>query len=115
LVLHSFRARPTQATPPVCLTIKVQATYAYIVWAAKFSNAGFLDWPITSPPLYSRGVAVVPGVVPTRAAIERESAGTGSGPASRWQRVRTRRVVLTRTRTRTCKILPVGLPVPACG
>jgi hypothetical protein len=34
---------------------------------------------------------------------------------SGWQRVRTRRVVLTRTRTRTRKILPVGLPVPACG
>jgi hypothetical protein len=35
--------------------------------------------------------------------------------ASIWQRVRTRRVVSTRTRTRTRKILPVGLPVPACG
>jgi hypothetical protein len=36
-------------------------------------------------------------------------------PSSRWQRVRTRRVVPTRTRIRTRKILPVGLPVPACG
>jgi hypothetical protein len=46
------------------------------------------------------------------------TAGQGGGQLpspSRWQRVRTRRVVLTRTRTRTRKILPVGLPVPACG
>jgi hypothetical protein len=39
----------------------------------------------------------------------------GRRVVARWQRVRTRWVVLTRTCTRTCKILPVGLPVPACG
>jgi hypothetical protein len=34
---------------------------------------------------------------------------------SRWQRVRIRRIVPTYTHTRTRKILPVGLLVPACG
>ena len=34
---------------------------------------------------------------------------------SRWQRVRTRWVLATRTRTRQIKILPVGLPVPTHG
>jgi hypothetical protein len=42
-------------------------------------------------------------------------ATTGMSRESRWQRVRTRRVVSTCTRTRTRKILPVRLPVPACG
>ena len=34
---------------------------------------------------------------------------------SRWQRVGTRWILATRTRTRQIKILPVGLPVPAGG
>jgi hypothetical protein len=37
------------------------------------------------------------------------------GHGSRWQRVRTQRVVVTRTRTRIRQVVPVGLPVIAHG